>query len=100
MSMVRGQYAQLMAPGLRKVFVQWNEMMQRELQYPAVFNMESITSAYKDELEFAGVGPVPLKPENTPLYYTRLIQGGTIRSIPLTYGMAARKRWYIGTLSI
>lgn len=90
MSMVRGQYAQLMAPGQRKIFVQWNETYQRELQYPAVFNIETITSMYKDELEFAGTGPMPLKPENTPLSYTRLIQGGTIRSIPLTYGLASR----------
>jgi hypothetical protein len=90
MSMVRGQYAQLMAKGQRFIFLQWNEMMQRELQYPAVFNVKSITSMYNDELEFAGTPPMVLKPENTPLFYTRLIQGGTIRAIPLTYGMAAR----------
>jgi len=88
--MVRGQYAQLMAKGQRYIFLQWNEMLQRELQYTALFNVKSITSQYNDELEFAGTGPMPLKPENTPLFYTRLIQGGTIRSIPLTYGMAAR----------
>lgn len=90
MSMVRGQYAQLMAKGLRKIFVQWNDTYQRDLEYPAVFNVESMTSAYEDELEFAGTGPTPLKFENSPVFYTTLIQGGTIRAIPLTYALAAR----------
>lgn len=90
MSMVRPQYAQLMARGLRKIFVQWNEMYQRELEYPAVFNVESMTAAYEDELEFAGTGPTPIKMENSPVFYTQLIQGGTIRAIPITYAIAAR----------
>jgi len=90
MSMVRPQYAQLMAKGLRKIFVQWNEMYQRDLEYPAVFNVESMTSAYEDELEFAGTGPTPIKQENSPVFYTQLIQGGTIRAIPITYAIAAR----------
>jgi hypothetical protein len=90
MSMVRGEYAQLMAPGLRKVFVQWSDTEQRGLEYPAVFNVESMTAAYEDELEFAGTGPTPIKFENSPVFYTALIQGGTIRAIPLTYAIAAR----------
>lgn len=90
MSMVRGQYAQLMAAGLRKVFKQWMETYQRDLEYPSVFNVDTITTAYEDELEFAGAGPTPLKFENSPVFYTQLIQGGTIRAIPLTYALAAR----------
>ena len=90
MCMVSGSYAQLMARGERKIFVQWNDMYQRDLEYPAVFNIESMTSAYEDELEFAGTGPTPLKYENSPVFYTALIQGGTIRAIPLTYAIGAR----------
>lgn len=90
MSMVRPQYAQLMARGLRKIQVQWNELYQRDLEYPAIFNIETMTSAYEDEIEFAGTGPTPIKFENSPVFYTRIIQGGTIRAIPLTYAIAAR----------
>lgn len=90
MTMVRPMYAQLMAPGLRKIFNQWLDTYQRELEYPAVFNIENMTTAYEDELEFAGTGPAPIKPENTPVSYTQIIQGGTIRAIPLTYALAAR----------
>jgi len=90
MTMVRAQYAQLLAPGQRKVFNQWTQTLQRKLEYPAVFNVETITTAYHDELEFAGTPPMPLKAENTPVAYTQIIQGGTIRAIPLTYSLAAR----------
>jgi hypothetical protein len=38
----------------------------------------------------AGTGPMPLKPENTPVSYTQIIQGATYRYIPLTYAYAAR----------
>lgn len=90
MTMVRGMYSQLLAPGIRKIYNQWLDTYQRDLEYPAVFNIENITAAYHDELEFAGTGPMPLKPENTPVSYTQVIQGGTIRAIPLTYSLAAR----------
>ena len=90
MTMVRGQYAQLMAPGIHKLFNQWLDTYQRDLEYPAVFNVESITTAYADDVEFAGTGPMPYKPENTPVNYTQVIQGGTLRYIPLTYALAAR----------
>jgi hypothetical protein len=89
-TMVRAMYSQLLAPGLRKVFNQWLDTYQRDLEYPAVFHVENITAAYHDELEFAGTPPMPLKAENNPVAYTQVIQGGTIRAIPLTYALAAR----------
>lgn len=90
MTMVRGQYAQLMAPGAHAIFNQWLDTYQRELEYPSVFNMETSTKAYEDDLEFAGTGPMPEKPENTPVAYTQVIQGATKRYIHLTYALAAR----------
>lgn len=90
MTMVRGMYAQLMAPGIHKLFNQFLDTMQRDLEYPKVFNVDSTTKAYIDDVEFAGTGPMPLKPENTPVSYTQIIQGGTLRYIPLTYALAAR----------
>jgi len=90
MTMVRGQYAQLMAPLGRKVFNQWIDTFQRENEYPAVFHVENSTKAYEDELEFAGTPPAPEKPENTPVAYSQFKQGGTYRFIHLTYALAAR----------
>lgn len=90
MTMVRGMYAQLMAPGLRKIFNQWLDTYQRDLEYPAVFNVSTTDKPFVDDLELAGTGPMPLKPENTPVSYTNVIQGGTLRYIPLMYALAAR----------
>ena len=60
MTMVRGQYQQLLAPIGRKVFNQWIDTTQRELEYPAIFHIENSTKAYEDELEFAGMPPARL----------------------------------------
>ena len=90
MTMVRGQYQQLLAPIGRKVFNQWIDTTQRELEYPAIFHIENSTKAYEDELEFAGMPPAPEKPENTPVAYSQFVQGGTFRFIHLTYALAAR----------
>lgn len=90
MTMVRGQYAQLMAPLGRKVFNQWIDTFQRDLEYPHIFHIETSTKMYEDELEFAGTPPAIEKPENTPVTYTQFRQGGTFRFIHLTYALAAR----------
>lgn len=90
MAMVRAQYAQLMAPGIRKIFKQWSDTYQRDLEYPALFNIETSTKAYEDDVEFAGFGPAPEKPENSPTAYTQFIQGGSKRYIHLTYALGAR----------
>lgn len=90
MAMVRGQYAQVLAPIGRKVFNQWMDTFQRDLEYPSVFHVENSTRAYEDELEFAGTPPVPEKPELTPIQYTQILQGGTFRFIHLTYSQASR----------
>jgi Mu-like prophage major head subunit gpT len=88
--MVRGQYAQLMAPGIHHIFNQWMDTYQRDLEYPAIFNIENSTKAYEDDVEFAGTPPAPEKPENTPVVYTQFVQGGTKRYVHLTYALGAR----------
>lgn len=90
MTMVRGQHAQLMAPGIHRIFNQWLDTYQRDLEYPAVFNIETTDKAYVDVMEYAGTGPMPLKAENEPVAYTQVIMGGTLRYIPLMYALAAR----------
>lgn len=88
--MVRGQFAQLMAPGLHDLFVQWRDLAQRDLEYPAIFNEETSTRAYEDEVEFAGLGPMPEKPEGESIDYQDAIQGGTYRYTHFTYALGCR----------
>lgn len=88
--MVRGQFAQLMAPGLHDKFVQWQQLAQRELEWPTIFHDEKSSSAFEDEVEFAGLGPMPEKPEGEAIAYNDAIQGGTKRYLHFTYGLGCR----------
>lgn len=90
MTMVRGGYAQLMAPGAHAAFVHWINMKQREEEYTVPFNVDSSTKAYEDEWEFSGLGPMPEKPEGESLTYQDAIQGGTKRYTHFTYGLGVR----------
>lgn len=88
--MVRGQFAQLMAPGVHKNFVQFLDTFQREEEYSKVFNIETSEKAFEDEVEFAGLGPMPEKTENDATSYQDAIQGGTKRYEHLTYALGCR----------
>lgn len=91
--MVRGDFSQLMAPGLHGVFVHWQEMMQREEEFSVVFNMETSTNAYEDDVEFSGLGPMRVKPEGESVTYTDAIQGGTKRYIHTAFALGVRTSW-------
>src|SRR5229473_1833047 len=88
--MVRGQFAQLMAPGLHDIFVHWRDLTQRELEYPHIFHDETSSMAYEDEVEFSGLGPMPEKPEGESIAYQDAIQGGTKRYLHFTYALGCR----------
>ena len=90
MTMVRGQFAQLMAPGLHHQFVHWLDLLQRDEEYSHIFNIENSSSAYEDEVEFSGLGPMPEKPEGTSIVYQDAIQGGTQRYLHYTYALGVR----------
>lgn len=88
--MVRGNYAQLMAPGAHAIFVQFLEMEQRASEYDQVFNVESSDSAFEDEIEFAGLPPMGRKLEGEAITYADAVQGGTYRYTHTTLGQGCR----------
>lgn len=88
--MVRGQFAQLLAPGVHHNFVEWLDTFQREEEYSKVLNIENSKKAFEDEVQFAGLGPMPEKTENDSVSYTDAVQGGTRRYIHLTYALGCR----------
>ena len=90
MSQVRGQLAMLMAPGLRKIYDDVTQYEQQEKSYPVVFNVETSTKQYEQDLEMAALGPLQEKPENTSTAYNMLIQGGAKRAYHLTYSLGIR----------
>lgn len=90
MTMVRGQFSQLMAPGLHAEFVHWIDTLQREEEFSHILHVEPSDKAYEDEVEFSGLPPMPLKPEGESTVYQDAIQGGTFRYINNTYALGVR----------
>lgn len=89
-SMLRQQFWQLLAPGARKNFIEFQDFKYHQRQYEKFLNIESSDKAYEDAIHFAGLPPMPEKTENSPVAYFDLIQGGTKRYVNLTYGMGVR----------
>lgn len=90
MTQVRGAFQQLMTPGLRKVYDDATQYEQVEKQYPLLFNVETSSSEYEQDLEMALLGPLQEKPENTPTAYQDMVQGASKRVIHLTYSLGIR----------
>jgi phage major head subunit gpT-like protein len=86
-------YAQLLAPGCKHNFVEFLDLEHRKKQYDAVFNMDSSTKAFEDEVQYAGTGPMPESTEGENAAYVEIIQGGTKRYIPLKYMLGMRTSW-------
>jgi phage major head subunit gpT-like protein len=91
--MVRGMYAQLMAPGVHHNFVEWLDTFQRKEEFSEVFHVENSTKQFEDEVQFAGFGPMLEKQEGEAIAYTDAVQGGTKRYIHLTYALGCRASW-------
>lgn len=90
MTMIRAQYAQVLAPGIEHNFVEFIDLKHRDRQYDKVFNIDNTTKAFEDEVQFAGTGPAPELTEGEGVAYADLIQGGTKRYVPLKYALGAR----------
>lgn len=95
MTMVRGQFSQLQAPGLHDLFVHWIDLLQRKTEYTHVFHEETNEKdAFVDEAEFAAfVGGMPEKPEGEAITYLDAVQGGVKRYEWKSYGLGCRSSW-------
>ena len=90
MTMVRGEFSQLMAPGLHAEFVHWIDTLQRTEEFSQILHVEPSDKAFEDEVEFSGLPPMPEKPEGEATVYNDALQGGTKRYINLTYALGVR----------
>lgn len=88
MPQTSGQFSELLAPGLRKVFFDtykdWSE------EYSRIATVESSTRAYEDELIVAGLGRMERKAEGHSIAYDRGTQGGKQRFTHVTFGLGFR----------
>jgi len=91
--MYRGGFSQLLVPGLKRKFVQFLQMQERDSEYDKVFNIETSEKAWEDYVEFAGLGPMVLKHEGETIQYDDAIQGGTRRFEHETFALGVRSSW-------
>jgi hypothetical protein len=90
MAQVRAKFAQLMQPGLTKIWFDTFMYQLKSSDYPKVFHEMTSTRQYEQELEMAGISVLQEKPEDAPTMYTEMIQGGSKRFYHLTYSLGIR----------
>lgn len=83
-----GQFGELLAPGLRKIF--FDSYRAKEAQYAKLANVITSERAYEEELEIFGIGTMPEKPEGTSTIYQDPGQGGKKRYTHISFGLGFR----------
>ena len=85
-----GQFGQLLAPGLRKIFFSHLKGKEKEQQWKQIANFVTSTRAYEEDLEIVGMGSMPQKPEGEGIVYQDPSQGEKVRYTHVTYGLGFR----------
>jgi hypothetical protein len=94
MAATRGQFAQLLAPGLFQII--FEDLAMHPEEYSQLFNVYPSTKAYEEEQLVAGLGSVPKKPESEGIAMDEPIQGGTLRYTHESFGLGfqvTREMW-------
>lgn len=88
MTMVRGAFSNLLAPGFRKVV--FETYRERPTEGDKLVNMESSSRAYEEDFPIAGFGTLLQKTEGGPVAYQDAIQGAVKRYLWSTFGLGFR----------
>jgi len=88
MVMRAGPFANLLAPGLRKVFFQEFDLVPTE--YTRVLNILTSTRAYEEDLKVSGLSEMPEKPEGTPTTYVEPQISDKVRYTMKPFGLGFR----------
>jgi hypothetical protein len=86
MSTTRGNFSQLLAPGLMTVMFEW--LKEHPEEYSQFLKVETSEGAYDEDQIIAGLGLARRKPEGEGVTYDDPIQGPSKRYIPETYALA------------
>jgi hypothetical protein len=83
-----GAFSAILAPGLRKVFMDDQKLWPEE--YSKILKVGSTTKAYEDDIITTGLGRLEQKPKGQPITYDSGLVGNTKRYTPTTYGLGFR----------
>ena len=81
-------FSNLLAPELSNVF--FNKYKQWMDEYTAIFNVESSTRSYEEDVEIAGLGAMQSKAEGMGITYDEPFQSGRKRYTHSTFGLGFR----------
>lgn len=87
----RGAFSSLLDPSFRQVYVETGK--ERPLEYPSVLNIDTMGWNPDKDLQVAGLGTMPSKPEGTPFNLDQPVIGGTKQYEADPFGMAVEITW-------
>lgn len=85
MPIIRGEWAELLAPGLNRVT--WARMRERPSQFPRITDVRTSTRAWEDSFEITGFGPLAKKTELAKTLLDEPIKLGGVRFIHDTFAL-------------
>jgi len=85
MPTTRGQFAQLLAPGLQAIL--FEDLPEHPEEYSQYLQVDTDDAAYVEDQIIAGLGLARQKNESEGITYDDPIQGGTKRYLHLTYAL-------------
>ncbi len=88
MSTTTSSMSELLAPGLRAIF--FDKLQARPEEFSQVFNVDSSTRNFEEDLQVSGLGAAILKPQGTGITFDDPVEGGKVRYTHDTYGLGFR----------
>lgn len=88
MAITTGAFAELIAPGLRKVY--FDRLKELPEEFSKVFNVETSKRSYEEDLTFAGLGIAQDKTEGGAIIYADPAQGNKLRYTHKSFGLGYR----------
>ena len=85
MPVYTSNFSELLEPGLREIY--GLEYSQYPEEYSKVFNIETSSKAFEEDLNMSGFGLIPTKSQGSGVTYDTAYQGWTNRYTHATYGM-------------
>lgn len=81
----RGSFSKLLWPGIDAIWQ--NDNQEYPPEWSKIFNVESLTKAFAEELGFVGMGLAPAKSEGSAVSYDSMRQGYTARYEPIVFAL-------------
>ena len=91
MPIARSTFSPLLAPDLRRVYVDTGK--ERPLEYPLVLNVDEMEWNPVKDQQISGLGQMPPKPEGSQFLLDQPLLGGTVSYTAVAYGLAVEITW-------